>query len=53
MRVRRIDQNSAMPIDTFQRFRPVHPTGGENNNIALRRLLLRPCAGGRTEISFG
>ena len=50
MRVCRIDQNSAAPIDTFQRFRHVHPMYSENNDIAFGCLLLRPCDGAWTEI---
>ena len=35
MRICRIDQNSATLIDTFQRFRHVHPIDGKDNDIAL------------------
>ena len=51
MRVRRIDQNSATPIDTFQRFRHTSPNYGKNNEVALGCLLLGPCDGAWTEIS--
>jgi hypothetical protein len=51
MRVRRIDQNSATPIDTFQRFPHVHPMYSENNDVALGRLLPGPRDGARAEIS--
>jgi hypothetical protein len=51
MRVSRIDQNSAAPIDTFQRFRHVHPVYSENNDVAVGSLLLRPSDRLWTEIS--
>ena len=51
MRVRRIDQNSATPIDAFQRFRHVHPMYSENNDVARGRLLPGPCDGARTMFS--
>jgi hypothetical protein len=51
MRVRRIDQNSVTPIDTFQRFPHVHPMYSENNDVALGRLLPGPRDGARVEIS--
>jgi hypothetical protein len=51
MRVRRIDQNSATPIDTFQCFRHVHPMDSKNNDVALGRLLPGDRDGARTEIS--
>jgi hypothetical protein len=50
MRVRRIDQNSAVPVDAFQRFRHVHPMCSENNNVAVSRLLLGPRDGAWTKI---
>ena len=51
MRVSRIDQNSATPIDTFQRFTHVHPMYSENNDVALGRLLSSPRDGAWTKIS--
>ncbi len=51
MRVGRIDQNSATPIDAFQRFRHVHPRCSENNDVALGRLLPGPRDGAWTKIS--
>jgi len=51
MRVGRIDQNSATPIDTFQRFTHVHPMDSENNDVALGRLLPGPRDGAWTKIS--
>ena len=51
MRVSRIDQNSATPIDAFQRFAHFHPMYSENNHVALSRLLPGPRKGARTEIS--
>src|SRR5215469_7718607 len=50
MCVCRIDQNSATPIDTFQRFRNVHPMYSENDDVALGRLLPGPCDGAWAEI---
>jgi hypothetical protein len=49
--VSRIDHNSAMPIDTFQRFRNVHPMCSENNDVAFGRLLLGSRDGGWPKIS--
>ena len=51
MCVRRIDQNSATPIDTFQRFIHVQPFSSQNNNFTFGGLLFRAgnCVG--TEIS--
>src|SRR5580658_7346203 len=51
MRVSRIDQNSATPIDAFQRFAHVHPMYSENNDVALGRLFLGPRDGAGTKIS--
>jgi hypothetical protein len=51
MCVRRIDQNSATPIDTLQRFRHVHPICRENNDVARSRLLPGPGDGAWTNIS--
>ena len=50
MCVRRIDQNSATPIDTFQRFTHLHPMYRENNEVALGRLFLAPRDGAGAEI---
>ena len=50
MRVRRIDQNPATPIDTFQCFMHVHPMDSENNGVALDRLLPGTCDGAGAEI---
>ena len=50
MRVRRVNQNSAAPIDSFQRCRYIHSMGSENNDVAFGRLLLRPGDGAWTEI---
>jgi hypothetical protein len=50
MRVSRIDQNSATPIDVFQRFAHFHPMYSENNDVALGRLFPGPCDGTCTEI---
>ena len=49
MRVRRIDQNSATPIDAFQGFRHLYSMRSENDDVALGRLLPGPCDGARTE----
>jgi hypothetical protein len=46
----RLIQNSAVPIDTLQRFTHIHPMHSENNDVALRRLLLRPGDCSRTKI---
>jgi len=46
----RCDQNSAAPIDTFQRFTHFHPMHSENNHVALGCLLPGPCDGTWTEI---
>jgi hypothetical protein len=51
VRVSRIDQDPATPIDTLQRLVHVHPMYSENNHVALGRLLLGPRDGARTEIS--
>lgn len=45
-----IDQNSAAPIDTFQRIGHVHPICSENNHVAFSCLLLCPCTGVRAKI---
>src|SRR5580698_6238028 len=50
VRVSCIDQNSATPIDTFERFTYVHPMYSENNDVAPGRLLPGPRDGARTEI---
>ena len=50
MRVRRVDQNSAMPIDALQRFRHFHPIRRENNDVGIGRLLSGPCDGTRSKI---
>jgi hypothetical protein len=52
MRVSRIDQNSATPIDTFQRFTHVHPMYSENNDVALGRLILGLRDGAGAEIVY-
>jgi hypothetical protein len=51
MRVSRIDQNSAMPIDTFQRFRHFHPIRGENNDLTLGSQLFSAGDCARTQIN--
>jgi hypothetical protein len=51
VRVSRIDQDPATPIDTFQHFRHFHPMDSENNGVALGRLFHGPRDGARTEIS--
>src|SRR5580693_1111220 len=43
MRVRRVDQNAAAPVDTFQRFRHLYPMCSKNNDVTFGRLLF--CAG--------
>jgi hypothetical protein len=50
MRVRRIDQNSAALIDTFQRFRHARPIYSENDDVALGRLLPGTCDGSWAKI---
>ena len=43
-------RNSATPIDALQRFRHFYPMCGENNGVALGRLLPGPRVGVLTEI---
>ena len=51
MRVSRIDQDSAAPINPFQRLRDVHPICSKNNDVALGRLLFRASDGAWAKIS--
>jgi len=50
MCVRSIDQDAASPINTLESVSYSPPMYGENNDVALGRLLPSPCDGARTEI---
>jgi hypothetical protein len=50
MCVRRIDQDASSPINTLECVSYTHPMSGENNDVALGRLLPGPCDGAWTEI---
>jgi len=51
MRFRRVDQNSATPIDAFQRLTHFHAMYSENNDVALGCLFPGPSDGAGTKIS--
>jgi hypothetical protein len=51
MRVSRIYQNPATPIDAFQRFTHFDPMYSENNDVALGCLFPSPGDGAWTKIS--
>src|SRR5580692_9654189 len=51
MCVRRIDQDASSPINTLECVSYTHPMSGENNDVALGRLIPGPRDGAWTEIS--
>ena len=50
MRVRRVDQDAASPINPLESIRHTDPSRGKNDDIAFGCLLLRPCDGAWAEI---